>query len=219
MGDAMRRSALHAGRFRFSPKAPMSTSANPEFLGRVGIPRTRLPYHAREGHTRDRTCARPIGRPCVRNECRRLRESNPRGMSRESLGHPLRADRSMPSCCTFVGVVRTGRRGSERTAVTAAIRFDVRLPPPDSGVVPFSGSSLAPTGQGGPAGVRTPWLSISRRLDSVSNQPLRVTDGTPTAMPTGLAVTLRPTVPEPPARANGRYRAGRVVVSDHSLTD
>jgi hypothetical protein len=32
---------------------------------------------------------------------------------------------------------------------------------------------------GRPAGVRTPWLSISRRLDFVSNQPLGVTDEIP----------------------------------------
>lgn len=129
------------------------------------------------------------------------------------------SDGSMPSCCTFVGVVRTGRRESERTAVTAAIHFDVRFPPPDSGVVPFSGSSLSPTGQGGPAGVRTPWLSISRRLDfSVQSTPQgngRYTDN----RAYGISCHAPANRSELPARANDRYRAGRVVFSDHSLTD
>ena len=175
MSDATKRSALHAGRPSRPTGSFRASKPIPSFLAWVGTPRASAQSRQREPHLRPHV--RPAGWPCVRNACFRMRGRLSGSRMRDPSRHPLPSRRSMPSCCTFVGVVRFGRRESGIGCHGRATSMsDSRRRIPAS--CPFLGIPFRRQA-GRPAGVRTPWLSIFRRLDFVSNQPLRVTNGTP----------------------------------------
>jgi hypothetical protein len=191
---------------RFVPRAPSSSPANPEFLGRVGTIRSSAPSApARALHSRPHVRPAMGGLAYATRAVTRGKQSVVWSVPISST--PTTANCSMPSCCTFVGVVRVGRWESERR-LSRPHHFDVRFPPPDSGVVPFSGSSLSPTR-------RAAWRCENSLVVDLPPSGLRAQStprgngrDTGTTVPTGLAVTRRPTADEPPGSGQRQVPGG-----------